>query len=166
MSNRALAELYHHSLWSTLRLIDACEKLTDEQLDTSLPGTYGSIRSTLLHLLGAEVRYVARLRSEQPGPLLEDQAFPGFDALRASAERTGNALVDICENLQEDTILRGTWRGEPYEYPIMTLIIQALNHATEHRTHIGSLMGYQGIEPPDSDGWEYGDQVLAPRKNS
>jgi uncharacterized damage-inducible protein DinB len=165
MPNTALAEMYRHSLWSTLRLIDACEKLTDDQLDRSLSGTYGSIRSTLLHMLGAEDRYVARIRGKQPGPRIEDEPFPGFDALRASAERTGNALIDICENLQEDTVLRGTWRGEPYEYPIMTLIIQALNHATEHRTHIGSLMGYQGIEPPDSDGWEYGDQVLAPRQN-
>ncbi|HET9494506.1 MAG TPA: DinB family protein [Chloroflexia bacterium] len=163
MPNTTLAEMYRHSLRSTLRLIDACEKLTDEQLDTSLAGTYGSIRSTLLHMLGAEERYVARIRGEQPGPRLEDSPFPGFDALRASAERTGNALIDICENLREDAILRGTWRGEPYEQPAMTLIIQALNHATEHRTHIGSLMGYQGVEPPDSDGWEYGDQVLNPR---
>jgi uncharacterized damage-inducible protein DinB len=165
MPNRALAEMYRHSLWSTLRLIDACSALTDEQLDTNLPGTYGSIRSTLLHMLGAEDRYVARIHGEQPGPRIEDEPFPGFDTLRASAERSGNALIEIAANLKEDTVLRGTWRGEPYEYPIMTLVIQALNHATEHRTHIGSLMGHQGIEPPDSDGWEYGDQVLAPRKN-
>jgi uncharacterized damage-inducible protein DinB len=163
MPNTALADMYRHSLWSTLRLINACEDLNDEQLDTSLAGTYGSIRSTLLHMLGAEDRYVARLRGEQPGPRVEDGPFPGFDALRASAERSGDALVEICENLQEDNILRGTWRGEPYEYPIMTLIIQALNHATEHRTHISSLMGHQGIEPPDSDGWEYSDQVLNSR---
>jgi uncharacterized damage-inducible protein DinB len=163
MPNTALAEMYRHSLWSTVRLLDACEKLTGEQLDTNLPGTYGSIRSTLLHMLGAEERYVARLHGEQAGPRLEDAPFPGFDALRASAERTGSALVDILENLQENTVLRGTWRGEPYELPIMVLVIQALNHATEHRAHIGSLMGHQGIEPPDSDGWEYGDQVLNSR---
>src|SRR5688572_30649092 len=116
--------------------------------------------TTPLHPHYAHVRNIPRPRREIPGPHFAEELFNGFDALRASAERTGNALIDICENLQEDTILRGTWRGEPYEYPIMTLIIQALNHATEHRTHIGSLMGYQGTEPPDSDGWEYGDQVL------
>jgi uncharacterized damage-inducible protein DinB len=143
-------------------MIDACAALTDEQLDATMPGTFGSIRATLLHMIGAEDRYVGRLKGEQAGPRMEDEPFPGFPALRATAERTGNDLIEIAENLDASTILRGTWRGEPYELPIMVLIIQALNHGTEHRTHIGSLMGYQGIEGPDSDGWAYGEQMLQP----
>jgi uncharacterized damage-inducible protein DinB len=164
MTNPAAAEMYRHNLWSTMRLLDACEKLTDEQLDATIPGTFGSIRSTLLHWLRNEDRYVSFLRGEQPNPRLQVDPFPGFDALRESAERSGNDLVEIAENLPEEPILRTkSDEGEPVELPIMTLIIQSLNHATEHRTHIGSLMGAQGVEPPNSDGWEYGDQVLAPR---
>ena len=167
MPNTALAEMYRHNLWSTMRLLDACEKLTDEQLDVTMPGTFGSIRATLLHWLRNEDRYVSFLQGEQPNPRLKVDPFPGFDALRASAERSGTDLVEIAETLQEDPILRTmSDEGEQVELPIMTLIIQALNHATEHRTHIGTLMGYQGIEPPDSDGWEYGDQVLAPQQNA
>ena len=164
MSNTAAAEMYRHNLWSTMRLLDACDKLTDEELDTNLPGTFGSFRSTLLDWLRNEDRYVSFLRGEQPNPRLKADPFPGFDALRESAERSGNDLVEIAENLPEDPILRTlSDEGEPVELPIMTLIVQALNHATEHRTHIASLMGYQGIEPPASDGWEYGDHVLSPR---
>ncbi|HET9494507.1 MAG TPA: DinB family protein [Chloroflexia bacterium] len=164
MPNTALAEMYRHNLWATMRLLDACEKLTDEQLDATIPGTFGSIRSTLLHWLRNEDRYVSFLRGEQPNPRLAVEPFPGFDALRASADLSGSALVEIAENLPDDPILRTrSDEGEAVELPIMTLIVQALNHATEHRTHIGSLMGAQGVEPPDSDGWAYGDEVLGPR---
>ena len=95
------------------------------------------------------------LKAQQGGELL---------GRRIAAELSGSALVEIAENLQEDPILRTmSDEGEPVELPIMTLVVQALNHATEHRTHIASLMGYQGVQPPSSDGWEYGDMVLAPR---
>jgi uncharacterized damage-inducible protein DinB len=164
MPDTAAAEMYRHSLWSTQRLLDACEKLTDEQLDATMPGTFGSIRATLLHWLRNEDRYVSFLRGEQPNPRLKGDPCPGFDALRESAELSGSALVEIAENLQEDHILRTmSDEGETVELPLMTLVVQALNHSTEHRTHIASLMGAQGIEPPDSDGWTYGDEVLAPR---
>jgi uncharacterized damage-inducible protein DinB len=164
MPDAALAEMFRHNLWATMRLLDACEKLTDEQLDTTLPGTFGSIRATLLHWLRNEDRYVSFLRGQQPNPRLTVDPFPGFEALRASAERSGSDLVEIAENLPEDPILRTkSDEGEPVELPIMTLVVQALNHATEHRTHIASLIGHQGVEPPNSDGWSYGDEVLAPR---
>ena len=50
----ALLELYRHKTWATLRLIKYCQDLTDETLDATIPGTYGSIRETPRHLVGAE----------------------------------------------------------------------------------------------------------------
>ena len=93
MPNTALAEMYRHNLWSTMRLLDACEKLTDEQLDATMPGTFGSIRATLLHWLRNEDRYVSFLQGEQPNPRLKVDPFPGFDALRESARRSGSATL-------------------------------------------------------------------------
>ena len=55
-----LAGFFKYNLWANLRLLDTCEQLTDAQLDAVFPGTYGSIRVTLKHLLGAEERYAAR----------------------------------------------------------------------------------------------------------
>ena len=104
------------------------------------------------------------IRGEQPGPRLEYDPFPGFDALRESARLSGGALVEIAENRQADAIVRGTnEEGQPYELPVMVLIILPLFHATEHRAQIATIMGAQGIEPPESHGWDYGDEVLRPR---
>jgi uncharacterized damage-inducible protein DinB len=49
-----LAELLYHKTWATLRLIEFCQGVAPEHLDASVPGTYGSVRDTLRHLLAAD----------------------------------------------------------------------------------------------------------------
>ena len=36
-----LTTLFSHNLWANLRLLERCAKLSDEQLSTSIAGTYG-----------------------------------------------------------------------------------------------------------------------------
>ena len=57
----ALHALYRHKTWATLRLIEHCQGLDDADLDATTPGTYGSIRDTLHHLVRTEESYFARL---------------------------------------------------------------------------------------------------------
>src|SRR6185503_4932910 len=47
-------DFYRQNAWANLQLIEVCSALNDEQLDASAPGSYGSIRDTLVHLVGAE----------------------------------------------------------------------------------------------------------------
>ena len=156
--NEALAEFFKHNLWANLIMLDFCAELSDEQLDASVQGTYGSIRSTLVHLFGAEERYVMRLTDVQPTtPPSEQGSFPGFAALRKSAQQSGEALIAIAEQFDSARVLSGTWRGEPYTMRAIVPLLQAINHATEHRIHIATIVSQQGLEPPNLDAWEYGD---------
>jgi uncharacterized damage-inducible protein DinB len=41
------------------------------------------------------------------------------------------------------------------------VIVQVINHATEHREQINSMLSAQGITPPDLDGWSYGEATDA-----
>src|SRR3954469_7393220 len=96
-----LAELYKHNLWANLRLLDICAALTDEQLDLAAPGTYGSVRNTLVHIFGAEERYVLRLRGGAPEqPPRERGPFPGIEELRNIASASGNALIEIASGFE------------------------------------------------------------------
>lgn len=154
--SHALAELYRHNLWANLKLLDACETLSDDQLDAVLPGTYGSVRSTLVHLFSAEERYLTMLRGEPASPPREKEGFPGFDTLRERATASGEALIGYAEGYAEGSMLSGTWGSQRYTMPATVPLIQAIHHATEHRTHIATVLGTLGIEPPDIDGWSYG----------
>jgi uncharacterized damage-inducible protein DinB len=59
--SETLVELFKHNVWANQCLFDACEGLNDRQLDATIPGTFGSIRNTLIHIVGAQDRLVAAL---------------------------------------------------------------------------------------------------------
>ena len=54
MTTSILNDAFAHHVWATVQLIETCEGLTDEQLRTPVPGTYGSIIDTLRHLVTAD----------------------------------------------------------------------------------------------------------------
>jgi len=41
------------------------------------------------------------------------------------------------------------------------VIVQIINHATEHREQIKSMLSVLGVTSPDIDGWDYGDVTMA-----
>lgn len=153
-----LVELFRHNLWANLRLLDVCAELTDEQLNLSAPGTYGRVNDTLVHLFGGEERYCLRFDAVSPDSTLQPgQPYPGVDELRQHARRSGEALVRIAESDPSGQILQGIWRGQPYAINAAVFLIQAINHATEHRAHVVSILTQNGIEVPSLDGWTYGE---------
>ena len=58
MTTSLLADAFGHHVWATLTLFDSLADLTPEQMETSVPGTYGSIRETVQHLVGADCSYL------------------------------------------------------------------------------------------------------------
>jgi uncharacterized damage-inducible protein DinB len=40
-------------------------------------------------------------------------------------------------------------------------MVQIINHATEHREQIKSMLTAMGITPPSIDGWDYGEVTNA-----
>ncbi|MEZ4522752.1 MAG: DinB family protein [Thermomicrobiales bacterium] len=59
-----LVDMFRHNRWANLRILDWCAGLDDDLLDSSAPGTFGDARRTLVHLVGAEERYVEYLTGE------------------------------------------------------------------------------------------------------
>ncbi len=155
-----LVEFFKHNLWANLRLLDACSTLGDEHLSASVPGTYGSVGNTLVHIFGAEGRYVSRItRGEVVRPTPESAGFPGIEELRSRAQASGNALIEIAGSDQASQMVRFTYEGEQVELPASLLLVQAINHATEHRAQIMTTLTQHGVEPPDLSGWAWNDDV-------
>ena len=153
-----LPDFFQYNLWANLRLLDACIHLSDAQLDATTKGTFGSVRETLMHLFAAEEGYVRHFTGTSPTPRLKElTTFPGFDELRRRAERSGKELITIAE--QRDLSQIFYLDGGTYEAPAIVVVIQAINHAIDHRSQIATLLSQQDIEPPDLDGWAYNDAM-------
>ena len=87
-----LVEAFRYNKWANLHLLDVCAKLSDEQLELTSPGTYGTIAATWQHLVNSERRYLWRLGRDQ-GRFSVRHTFPGMAALRELAVATGDQLI-------------------------------------------------------------------------
>ena len=154
-----LVDFYQHNLWANMGLLDACAHLTEEQLKTSVPGTYGRLCDTLVHLFRAEDSYVARLMGRQPADLLKVGEFPGIETVREQARRSGEGLISVADTMDPAQVVRGTYRGEPYELPVIIVLMQAIHHATDHRSQIATVLSQLGMQPPDLSVWAYDEAM-------
>jgi uncharacterized damage-inducible protein DinB len=55
-------------------------------------------------------------------------------------------------------VLNESREGGNDEISAPLILTQAINHATEHRTQIKVLLTTLGVEHPDLDGWDYGQE--------
>jgi uncharacterized damage-inducible protein DinB len=151
-----LREMFRHHAWATLKLIDACMKLPAESLLVTAPGTYGPIHNTLVHLVGADQRYLKRLTGKLPESPLREGELPTLADLRTRFEANGprwEALLDGVDELDVTIEAHGNWPETRHAENLM--LVQAINHGNDHRTHICSVLTVLGVEAPDLDGWTY-----------
>jgi uncharacterized damage-inducible protein DinB len=148
-----IESLFRHNRWANLKLLDFCAGLSDEQLGATATGAFGSIRATLAHLVGAEVDYVCRVTGRAMPEWVSERRWPGIETLKEDAGWSGEALEQIAVAARAHDVVRETEQGLWAEYPLAALLVQAINHATEHRSQISAIITALGLEPPNLDGW-------------
>ncbi len=166
MAVNILEKFFEHNSWANLQIVQACSGLSDAQLDAEpSSATRGTIRQTLLHLVKSEYSYLADLTGmkspyDDPTPLsfaemqeIFSEAAKGFLALaRTPTDKRLSAPVHT-----EDGYIIEPW----------VLLLQAINHATEHREQIKSMLTGLGVKPPRLDAWVYArtkNAFIAPAK--
>lgn len=148
-----LRSIFEHNAWANERLLEACRGLTEEQYATSAVGGYGDLRSTLAHIASGEVFYTLLLTGWRPSTRWQqDDPFPGVDELLEVVRETGPRLLKVATTWPDD----GEIERDPGEMiPASVILVQAINHATEHRAHATTILTKLGIEPPAIDGWTF-----------
>lgn len=160
--NTALAELFRHNKWANICLLDLCAGRDDAVLNASVPGTFGSVRETLQHIVRGEENYVHRLRTGQPRPSASPtDGPPSIEELRERAQRSGDGLIEVAERFQPGEVYQIEWdNGEVQGVPAVVLLVQAINHATEHRSQVLTALTQQGIAVPELSGWGYFEDTM------
>src|SRR5437660_6479048 len=154
--NGALLETFRHKTWATLQLIEHCQGLADEHLDATVPGTYGSIRETLKHLVFGEEGYYSILTRAPFRTLAEAEAFvsPGeapegpvpLAELAEHIRRLGPRWEELA--LDDDLPDREVTTTDGWRLPGAMLMAQAIQHSADHRTHVMTILGARGLEIP------------------
>ena len=155
MSTSLLSDAFGHHVWATLRIVDACRSLDAAQLDTAVPGTYGTILDTLRHLVGADRSYLFALTAGAIERVDEDSMdLAELDAVMDENGRAWTAL--LAEDLDpERIVVRRREDGSETHASLGIRLAQALHHGTDHRSQVCTALTSLGIEPPSIDVWDY-----------
>ena len=155
MSRSILADAFDHHVWATLRLIDACRALTDEQLVTPVAGTYGSVLDTLRHLVGADRSYLELLSGGAVADI--DEASMDLDALVGVMHDDGPVWADVVAgDLDPDRVLvRHREDGSESHAPLGVRLAQVIHHGSDHRSQVCTALTNIGLSSPAIDAWDF-----------
>ena len=159
MKESILAKLFEHNNWANLKIIHTCRALSDEQLDTKpQSGTNWSIRDTLLHLVSSQKAYLSLLTM----PLMErPDTTPTFAELEEVACASGGGLLALAKEESSKHLKTQIQTKDGYIVQPWVVMLQAINHATEHRRQISGMLRALRVAPPGIDGWSYGEATKA-----
>jgi uncharacterized damage-inducible protein DinB len=150
-----LRTLFDYNRWANLRLLDAAEPLSDEELGKILGGSFPNLAATLVHLLGAEWVWLRRWLGESPSTFPEAATLKSvkavrsrWDALWAEQQRFLAALDET--DMQRPVAYRG-FDGKAFELPLHELMRHVVNHGTYHRGQLASQLRQLGHTPPATD---------------
>jgi len=147
-----LLELIRHKTWAMHKLIALCQSLDPALVDTTAPGTYGTVRRTLVHLVNSDRSYYRRLCGEQPWESMDEETtqletlLERFDEIVAGWELLAqdDGLADRDLLYPKGEIVKGS-----------AVFAQSLHHGDVHRAHVLSILGSNQLEVPELDLWEY-----------
>ena len=147
-----------HHVWATLRVLDACMGLSPEQLETNVPGTYGSIMETLRHLVGSDASYLWVLTGGQRAEI--DAERMDLAGLRAESERHAGAWSELLASDPdpEADVVRHRDDGSQSHASMGLRLAQVIHHGTDHRSQVATALTGLGIEPPEIDVWAYAEE--------
>jgi len=143
-----------HDVWATQRLIERCRSLRDEELDLATPGTYGTIRRMLTHIVRADEGYLQRLdilsepRIEEADTTTLDEISRHLATVRIGIERLF---------AQKDFDPDRRMHSRDVELEPWILIAQFSHHGSDHRSQVCTTLSTHGLEVPELDVWAYGD---------
>jgi uncharacterized damage-inducible protein DinB len=150
-----IRNLYQYNNWANARILNTAAQLPPDQLRAETNSSFGSVHSTLVHILEAQWVWLQRWQGYSPSTALDPQTFPDLDHLRVrwdEVERETQDFVSRCTeaDLARDITYRN-YQNELWTYPLWQQILHQVNHATQHRSEVAMVLSAWGLSPGGLD---------------
>ncbi len=154
--------LYEYDRWANNRVLQAVSSLSAEQFTYVLGGGLGSVRDTLIHIVGGAWIWLEYWKKPPHSPalladlrkrrdaLFSPDAFPNVAAVRSKwgeVEKEQARFVNRVtnESLEKMLPFRGT------QVRLAHLMQHLANHSTYHRGQVAMMMRQLDVEPLVTD---------------
>ena len=147
-------KMFTYNYWANDKVWERILALSEEQFNQPCDYSIGSICDQLNHQMMAEELWLTRIRGD--GQAFNPSNFNNRDQIKVQWESVKQAWFDYLNTLSDDdleaeiTFVSVTY-GTTFHNPRWEGIIQILNHSTDHRAQILSLIHQVGGETSAQD---------------
>ena len=139
--------LLKHNRWANGQMLDACGKLSDEQLHREFPMGPGSLHNTLAHIAGSQRGWATMLAGGEPKPRIEKGGPYTFEQLRALFEDSTKELEEALAAHPLDTIATAERDGKRYAFARGGVLTHVTTHGMHHRAQCLNMLRQLGVDP-------------------
>lgn len=155
MDAAMMRTLYEYNYWVRDRVWECCDPLTEEQFTRDLGYSWGSIHDLWVHMMSAEWIWFSRFQGTSPTHMLDAADYPTRASIReawAKIEADAQAYLARLrdEDLGQELVYRHT-SGKETHNPLWISLIHVLNHGTDHRAQVLTMVHQFGQPTIEQD---------------
>lgn len=156
MKIEEIERLILYNQWANSRILHAASKISMEQLRLECGLSQGSIFSTLIHIVDAQLYWrTACQDGNAPEKKLSPSDFNHFQQMRSRFELEDTLLLEYVRSLADDRLgkpIQYRWpRAKPRQQILWHVLFHIVNHGTHHRAEVGRYLDGLGKSPRDMD---------------
>ena len=156
MTVQDLEALYDYSYWANAKLFRTVASLTDEEFVRPVAGSWGSVRSTLVHMMSAEGGWLERAGGPKRGAPLRPDDFPTLASVTSywsTQEQKVRGFLAALGDADLDRRLEFTLPQLSVSgvLSVGEMLHHAVNHNVHHRGQVSLLIRALGHVPGDVD---------------
>ena len=140
--------------WARDRVLDAAAKLTPEQFERELGGSFKSVRATLVHIYWADWAWYQMWHGAFPAEALATDELRDVESIRRAwreLESKARAFVKAQSGTDAHRVLEyRRLDGSVGAFPFAHMVQHLVNHGSYHRGQLTMLLRQLGVEPPES----------------
>ena len=146
-----------YNRWMNERVYDVCANIPDVERKKDLGAFFGSIHSTLNHILYGDRAWMGRFVSEPFGiTRIGQDLYDDFQELRSERASTDERILEWSKSLEEDWLnadfeFKSNVDGLVRKMPTWVLVTHMFNHQTHHRGQLTTLLSQLDIDLGTTD---------------
>ena len=143
-----LREQFAFNRWANLRLLDACETLSRDDLVRELGGSFPSVWLTLTHLYVAENTWLARWQGTPTGRKPDLDGIDTVAGLRGKWDDLWRQQCELLDSTSDADVRRVIpvvlASGKRLDQQLGATMRHCINHATYHRGQVTNFLRMLG----------------------
>lgn len=153
MSYNTLLELYNYNAYANGLVLDTAAQLNEDEFKRDSGMSRGSVYMMLLHIMGAEWRFLERCQEKTPTQI-DPAQFPTLTDIRNKWRDVANELCAYLEQARDedlDKVIQFPLMNKEFRLSKRELLMQAFGHSTTHRGELSILLTELGHPVPNMD---------------